>query len=83
MCRKSSTLIVNVPYKHLIVNIKLKHINIINSLFVNMEMDVNLKGLNPKIINDIYLDVEVEESMNQCRINLRIEDNCVLDLNDI
>jgi hypothetical protein len=48
-----------------------------------MEMDVNLKGLNPKIINDIYLDVEVEESMNQCRINLRIEDNCVLDLNDI
>jgi len=46
-------------------------------------MDVNLKGLNPKIINDIYLDVEVEESMNQRRINLRIEDNCVLDLNDI
>ncbi len=44
-------------------------------------MDVNLKALNPKIINDIY--VEVEESMNQCLINLHIEDNCVIDLNDI
>ncbi len=46
-------------------------------------MDVNLKGLNLKIIDDIYLDVELEESMSRCLINLHIKENCVLDLNDI
>jgi hypothetical protein len=58
------------------------HINTINSLFGDMGIDVDSKGLDFENVPDIYQDVEVEKSMNQCLANLHIEENCVFNLND-
>jgi hypothetical protein len=58
------------------------HINTIDSLFVDMGIDVDSKGFNIKNVPHIYQDVEVEENMGQCLINLHIGENCVFNLND-
>jgi hypothetical protein len=58
------------------------HINTINSLFVDMGIDVDSKGLNFENVPDIYQDVEVKDNMSQYLANFHIEENYVSSLND-